>query len=103
MKAPATRHLLGLAALGCLLAGAILFLQGGEANSSVFIRAGLVLAAVWFAWPLIIKVERRWLAPVAIGLVVAITRPGLLIWLLPLLIALGFLRRRPVPPSRRSR
>jgi hypothetical protein len=103
VKAPATRRLLGLAALGCLVTGAILFFQGGEANSSVFIRAGLVLAAVWFAWPLVIKVDRRWLAPVAIGVVVAITRPLMLVWLLPLLIALGLLRRRPVPPPRRPR
>lgn len=101
MKAPATRPLLGIAALTCLIGGGIVWSQGGEANASIFIRSGLVLAAVWFAWPLIVRVDSRWIAPVVIALIAAVTRPALLLWLLPLLIALGVLRRPPAPPSRR--
>lgn len=102
MKSPATRLMMGIASLLCLVGGGVVFWQGGEGNASILLRAGLVLGAIWFAWPVIIKVETRWMVPAIVGLLLAVTRPALLLWVLPLLVALGLLRRRTPPPVRRK-
>jgi hypothetical protein len=98
-----TRSLLGLAAGSCLLAGGLIFWQGQEANSSILLRAGMVLAAVWVAWPALARVDRRWLGPALAGLILAVVRPGLLLWALPAWLVLGGWRRRSSPSPRRDR
>jgi hypothetical protein len=58
------------------------------------LRSGLVLGAVWVAWPALATLNRRWLVPAVIALAFAVTRPGLLIWLVPALLAFALLRHR---------
>lgn len=61
------RHLLGLIALGSLIAGAILtYVAGGESRSlewtSGLLRSGAVLGAVWLAMPEMRRPGNKWFA-----------------------------------------
>lgn len=96
------RLLLGLFSLLFLAAGiAGLVVYGTDdsdvsAASSVAVRAGALLAALWLALPQLTELLRRfppWLIGAAsVGALVVVVRPRLLIYLLPLFGALLVLR-----------
>ena len=95
----------GLLSLVLLTAAGVLWLMGIETTDyapilSPLMRLGLVLGAVWIAWPQITKLP-IWLATVGIVTVVAflIFKKAALV-LIPLLVLIYFLRPR--PPKRQA-
>jgi hypothetical protein len=74
--------------------GAVVYAQGNQAGGGVLLRSGLVLGSIWVAWPALTTLNRRWLVPAVIVLAFAVTRPGLLIFLVPALLAFALLRHR---------
>lgn len=102
MNNPTNRRIIGAAALAVVIGGALLYWNGEAATGGVLLRSGVVLAAIWFAWPALARVDTRWLIPAVLALILIVTRPLLLLWLLPLLVVLGFLRRSPSSSRRRG-
>lgn len=87
------RTRLGIIALGCLLAAGGLYVAGGESETAraMFIRVGIVLAAMWWAYPQIEAwCQRRrypaWTVIITVAATAALIRYMLL--LLPLFAAL---------------
>jgi hypothetical protein len=76
------------------LGGGYIWWQGNQAGGGVLLRSGLVLGAIWLAWPGLVTINRRWLLPALLVVAFAVSRPVLLIWLAPALLAYGLLRRR---------
>ena len=89
-----TRRVIAAVAAALCLAGAITYWQGNQIGGGVLVRSGLVLGAIWVAWPALVNLNRRWLWPVLAALAFAVTRPALLIWLAPALLAFALLRHR---------
>ena len=94
-----TRPLLGLCALGLLIAGVVMIAtpgwQDAAANyAGVFIRVGLVLGALWLALPQIYGFfanTPRWLLiGGGIGIAVAAINWQLLLFIVPAVAALWF-------------
>ena len=81
-------------AVSLLLVGAFIYWQGNRGSGGVLVRSGLVLGAIWLAWPALAALNPRWLIPALAGLAFAVTRPTLLIWILPALLVFALLRRR---------
>ena len=87
------RLLIGIIALGLLIAAGVLYSQGyAEKNVMVLsgcIRMGLVLGAVWLAYDQVHQIIRRtppWVAgAIGICLLVIVVRPKALLALAPLL------------------
>lgn len=102
MNNPTNRRIIGAAALAVVIGGALLYWNGEAPTGGVLLRSGVVLAAIWFAWPALARVDTRWLIPAVLALILIVTRPLLLLWLLPLLVVLGFLRRSPSSSRRRG-
>lgn len=111
------RQMLGLLALAMLVGGVAIYLAGVVAASFAslsgpLLRAGLVLGALWLAWPQLGRIVTRipqWLAVgFAVILFVGIIRPRFLFVIVPLALLLWFLgpvlARRfsggPAPPRR---
>ncbi|MGH8927188.1 MAG: hypothetical protein ACRDWH_02465 [Acidimicrobiia bacterium] len=94
MRALTTRTLVGIVAGLLAIAGGIVFWQGNQIGGGVLARSGLVLGAVWVAWPALTGLNRRWLVPAVVALALAVVRPALLIWLAPALVVYALLRRR---------
>jgi hypothetical protein len=67
--------------------------QGNQGGGGILIRSGLVLGAIWLAWPALANLNPRWLVPALALLAFAVTRPGLLIWIAPALLVFALLRR----------
>ena len=82
MNSPSIRWLIAAMALLLSLAGGFIYWQGDRGGGGVLVRSGLVLGAVWLAWPALA------------ALAFAVTRPALLIWILPALLVFALLRRR---------
>ncbi len=85
------RNLLGLIALGFLGIAAITCLTPGLAEYQpaglMGLRMGLVLAALWLAWPDLHRLPRwTWFA-VAIVVVIVVFARGILLFTFPLLAA----------------
>jgi hypothetical protein len=99
---PTNRRIIGIAALAAVVGGGIVYWNGAIANGGVLLRSGVILGAIWFAWPALARVDRRWLIPAVLAIVVLVTRPALLLWVLPALVVLGLLRRRPTSTRRRE-
>jgi len=89
-----TRRLVAVIAVALCLGGAVVYTQGNQAGGGVLLRSGLVLGSIWVAWPALTTLNRRWLVPAVIILAFAVTRPGLLIFLVPALLAFALLRHR---------
>lgn len=95
MDNPTNRRLIGLAALAAVAGGGVVYWNGAIANGGVLLRTGVILGAIWFAWPALARIDRRWLLPAVLTLIILVTRPALLLWVVPALVVFGFLRRRP--------
>jgi hypothetical protein len=82
------RHLLGIIALGLILSGIVGLYWGFSANSQsamaagVGLRAGLVLGALWIAFPQLMQLARAlpsWLLGLlAAGLLIVVIRPQMM-------------------------
>jgi hypothetical protein len=99
---PTNRRIIGAAALAVIIGGVFFYWNGEAATGGVLLRSGVVLAAIWFAWPALARVDTKWILPALLALGVIATRPLLLLWLLPLLVVLGLLRRSPSSSRRRG-
>ena len=93
MNSVSTRRLTAAIAVLLSLSGALIYWQGNEISGGILIRSGLVLGAIWLAWPALVKLNPRWLVPALALLAFAVTRPGLLIWFVPALLVFALLRR----------
>jgi hypothetical protein len=93
MNSVTTRRLVAVIAVGLCLVGALIYWQGNEISGGILLRSGLVLGAIWLAWPALVKLNPRWLVPALALLAFAVTRPGLLIWLVPALLVFALFRR----------
>lgn len=93
MNSVSTRRLVAVIALGLCLVGTVIYWQGNDISGGILVRSGLVLGAVWLAWPALMKLNPRWLVPALAMLAFAVTRPGLLIWVVPALLVFAVLRR----------
>ncbi len=96
------RHLMGLFGVAFLIGGVVLIMVRGTGDSqwsmaaSICIRVGLMLGAIWLAFPQIIGIAKRfppWLmATVAVtGLVIA-ARPRMILYLGPVVAAIALLQ-----------
>lgn len=94
------RQMLGLLALAMLIGGVSIYVAGVVAASFTslsgpLLRAGLVLGALWLAWPQLGRLVTRipqWLAVgFAVILFVGIIRPRFLFVIVPLALVLWFL------------
>jgi hypothetical protein len=110
---------LGLCALALLLIGAVAYRSfPGDGNAIGFaggcVRMGLVLGALWLAWPQIIgflaRAPRWLLAASGIAVVVCVVKPILLLLAVPLLGLLWFFgpklgtkSDKPIVPQKRPR
>lgn len=93
------RASIGSLSLGLLALGVWLWLgpfEGSDANVAVGAcwRVGLVLAAIWLAYPQIDRVPVWFLPTSLIVLILIAWRPRLMILAVPLLVALWALRPR---------
>lgn len=99
------RSLLGLVALVSLVIGiGLLLLAPRDENNTALsvagglIRVGLVIGALWLAWPsitgLLSRTPKWMLTAAAIGIVVCVVRPQLLLIVVPILLGLWFLSGR---------
>lgn len=93
MNSVSTRRLVAVIAVGLCVAGAIIYWQRNEISGGILIRSGLVLGAIWLAWPALANLNPRWLVPGVAITAFAVTRPGLLIWIVPALLVFALLRR----------
>lgn len=120
MNSPVRRHALGLVSLLFIGAGLWVYLaHGGDKDdkamlSSILLRAGLVMGALWLALPQLFELMTRqppWLLGcIAIGLGVLIFRPKLFVFVAPVLggivllqVVGWFLKPLPQPRTRQSR
>lgn len=85
---------MGLGAGALAAAGGVMWWRGDEGGGGILLRSALVLAALWLAWPSLAAIDRRWLTPAVAAFGLAVVRPALLIWLVPVLLAVGLTRRR---------
>lgn len=93
MNSVSTRRLVAVIAAALTVSGALVYWQGNEISGGILLRSGLVLGAIWLAWPALVKLNPRWLVPAVALLAFAVTRPSLLIWILPALLVFALLRR----------
>ena len=93
MNSATTRRLVAVIAVGLCLVGALIYWQGNQISGGILLRSGLVLGAIWLAWPALVKLNPRWLVPALALLAFAVTRPGLLIWVVPALLVFALVRR----------
>jgi len=93
MNSVSTRRLVAVIAVLLTLSGALIYWQGNEISGGILIRSGLVLGAIWLAWPALANLNPRWLVPGVAITAFAVTRPGLLIWIVPALLVFALLRR----------
>jgi hypothetical protein len=76
--------------------GGVVYARGAQVSGGVLLRAGLILGAVWLAWPALARVNRQWLVVVVPAVGLAAVRPALLMWVVPALIVFAVLRGRSV-------
>jgi len=115
------RHIMGLLGIGFLLGGVVLLVVKGANDSqwsmyaSICVRVGLMLSAVWLAFPQVVDLAKRfppWLMATIVlsGLVVAAS-PRRALYLVPVVAAIAFLQFvgwlfKPLPnakPKRRAK
>ena len=96
------RHILGLLGIAFLLSGlGLLLVKGASDNqwsmfASICVRVGLLLAAIWLAFPQVVGLAKRfppWLmAAVAISGLVIAARPRMIFYAGPVIAAIAFLQ-----------
>jgi hypothetical protein len=105
------RHLAtGIIALLLLVGSGLLFLLRPEwdeslAFASSSLRIGLVLGAIWLAYPELIRLP-KWLIPLLIGAAVTVAfRPKSALFLVPIVLVVLILRpkRKAPPPAKAAR
>jgi hypothetical protein len=113
------RHLLGIVALVLILAGIIGMIVGYssvrpwgmEDAAGVGLRTGLVLGALWIAYPQLVQLAKRfpkWLyAVIAMAASVVAFGPRSLIFIIPAILLLGALQvgawlLKPLPKKKRA-
>lgn len=93
MSSISTRRLIAVVAAGVALSGTFIYWQGNEISGGILLRSGLVLGSIWLAWPALSSLSSRWLVPALATLAFAVTRPGVLIWIVPALLVFALFRR----------
>lgn len=96
------RHLLAALAFGLTATGLVLLVLYGVGDSAksmagaASLKVGLVLIALWLAFPQILGVLRKWppwiVATVLVGGLIVILRPRALVVVLPILLIIGALQ-----------
>jgi hypothetical protein len=80
--------------------------------ASICVRVGLVLCAIWLAYPQLEKITQRvppWmLGCIVLGMLIIIVRPRMVIYLAPVLAAIAVLQFvgwlfKPLPQQKRSK
>jgi hypothetical protein len=84
---------IGLVALVALGAAAVLAASGDDTNAGISARIGLVLLAVWIAFPVLTEVDSRTYLFFGIGAVIVLWRPRSALVVLPVL-AFALRRRK---------
>lgn len=90
------RPLIGILAVALLAIAAVLLARGSgseyQAAGSACLRVGVLLAAVWLAYPQLEKIP-TWIFGTALtGLMLVVVRPQLALVIVPALLMLWFLR-----------
>ena len=93
MSLVSTRRLVAVIAIALSVVGGFIYWQGNEISGGILVRSGLVLGAIWLAWPALANLNPRWLVPGTAIVALAVTRPGLLIWIVPALLVFALLRK----------
>ncbi|MDH3248233.1 MAG: hypothetical protein OEQ47_04695 [Acidimicrobiia bacterium] len=83
---------IGVVAVAALAAAAVLGLGGDDTNAGISARIGLVLVALWIAFPVLSEVDRRTYLFIGLGALVVLWRPRSALVVLPAL-ALAIRRR----------
>lgn len=76
---------IGVVALAALAAAALLGLSGDDTNAGIAARIGLVMVALWIAFPVLTQVDRRTYIFVGLSAVVVLWRPRSALIVLPVL------------------
>jgi len=93
------RHAIGVIAIALLGVG-IFFLIWPPRDSALqwlhgsSVRIGVVLLAVWLAWPEISRVPRWMYGLVTAGILIVMIQPKLVAFVVPALVVVWFLRPR---------
>lgn len=83
---------IGVVGVIALAGAALLGLNGDDTNAGIAARIGLVLVALWIAFPVLTQVDRRSYAFIGVGALVLLWRPRSALIVLPVL-ALALRRR----------
>ncbi len=86
------RIAIGATALLALAAAGLLALNGDDTNAGIAARIGLVLVALWIAFPVLTQVDRRTYLFIGLSTLVVLWRPRSALIVLPILAVA--LRRR---------
>jgi hypothetical protein len=92
------RHIMGSFGIAFLLGGLGLWLVKGTGNqmAGVGVKVGLVLCAIWLAFPQVAELTKRvpsWLmAAIGISGLVVAARPRMILYLGPVVAAIAFLQ-----------
>jgi hypothetical protein len=76
---------IGVVAVAALAAAVLLGLNGDDTNAGIAARIGLVLVALWIAFPVLTQVDRRTYLFLGIGALVLLWRPRSALIVLPVL------------------
>ena len=76
---------IGVVAVAALTAAALLGLNGDDTNAGISARIGLVLVALWIAFPVLAEVDRRTYLFIGLGALVLLWRPRSALIVLPVL------------------
>lgn len=76
---------IGVMAVAALAAAAVLGFNGDDTNAGISARIGLILAALWIAFPVLTEVDRRTYLFIGLGALVLLWRPRSALIVLPVL------------------
>jgi hypothetical protein len=76
---------IGVVAVAALAAAALLGLNGDDTNAGIAARIGLVLVALWIAFPVLTQVDRRTYVFIGLSALVVLWRPRSALIVLPVL------------------
>ena len=76
---------IGVVAVAALVAAALLGIGGDDTNAGIAARIGLVLVALWIAFPVLTEVDRRTYLFIGLGALVVLWRPRSALIVLPVL------------------
>ena len=93
------RHALGIISVVLLILGVYFFVWPPSAAAQQWlhgscIRIGLVMLAVWLAYPHLVRIPKWMVGGLLVGMAVVAVRPKLVVLVIPLLVAFWLLRPR---------